>query len=275
MEKIGNGTFVILFELVENNTSRLASLARRIFMKLEILPIKTRKVLPPKDDITDIIKHLPKLKQGDVLVIASKVLAIHQGRCIKKSEIVNQKSKIINQEADYSLPMHNTAGSDIILTIKDHTLIPSAGIDESNGNEYYILWPKNSSKEAKRIAGYLKKRDGIKNLGVIIADSHTTSLRWGTQGISIGFFGLEPLKDYRGVKDIFGRKLKYTQTNIVDSLANLAVLMMGEGKEQTPMVIIRGFKGLRFTNKDLHRKLVIDPKRDLYYPLLKIFKRRR
>src|SRR3989344_628352 len=252
-------------------------------MRLEVIPIKTKKFLPPKDDLYAALKHLPKLKQGDVLVIASKILAIHQGRTIKKNHPVIRrgarsndriKSKIIKQEADYSLPMHLVGKSEIILTIKDRTLIPSAGIDESNGNEYYILWPKKSSKEAKRIVEYLKKRDGIKRLGVIIADSHTTPLRWGTQGISIGFFGIEPLKDYRGAKDIFGRSLKYTQSNIVDSLANLAVIMMGEGKEQTPIVIIRGFKSLKFTNKDVHRKLAIDPKKDLYYPLLKIFSAR-
>ena len=240
-------------------------------MQINIIPIKTRKVLPPKDDIKDILKHLPKLKEGDVLVIASKIIAIHQGRCIMKQE-VRSKNQVIKNEADYSLPIHKIGKSDIVLTIKDHTLIPSAGIDESNGNDYYILWPKNSSLEAKRIASYLKKRDKIKRLGVIIADSHTTPLRWGTQGISIGYFGINPLKDYRGTKDIFGRKLKYTQSNIVDSLANLGVMAMGEGHEQTPMVIIRGYKNLRFTNKDLHKKFIIEPKKDLYYPLLKIFR---
>lgn len=242
-------------------------------MNLEIIPIKTRKVLPPKDDISDILKHLPKLKEGDVLVMASKILAIHQGRCVPNLKIKYQKSKLIKKEANYSLPISKVGEANIILTIKDYTLIPSAGIDESNGNEYYILWPKNSSKEAKAIGLILKKRDKIKKLGIIIADSHTTPLRWGTQGISIGFFGVEPLKDYRGARDIFGRKLKYTQSNVVDSLANLGVLMMGEGPEQTPIVILRGMKNLRFTNKDLRKKLVIEPKKDLYYPLLKIFNR--
>ena len=242
-------------------------------MQITILPIKTKKFLPPKDDLYAALKHLPKLSEGDVLVIASKVLAIHQGRTLE-IKAKNEKRKIIERESDYYLPMNKVAGSEIILTIKDHTLIPSAGIDESNGQGYYILWPKNSSAEAKRIALYLKKQDKIKKLAVIIADSHTTPLRWGTQGISIGFFGLEPLKDYRGAKDIFGRALKYTQSNIVDSLANLGVMMMGEGKEQTPLVIVRGMKNLKFTNKDQHQKLVIDPKKDLYYPLLKIFKKR-
>jgi F420-0:gamma-glutamyl ligase len=241
-------------------------------MNLQILPIKTRKVLPPQDDITDILNHLPKLKEGDVLVMASKILAIHQGRTIKKSKFKNQKSKLIQQEADYFLSKHKVGDSEIVLTIKDHTLIPSAGIDESNGNNYYILWPKNSHTQAKKIWTLLTKKNNIKNLGVIIADSHTTPLRWGTQGISIGYFGINPLKDYRGAKDIFGRQLKYTQSNVVDALANLGVLMMGEGDEQTPIVIIRGYNNLRFTNQDLRKKFLIHPKQDLYSPLLKIFK---
>lgn len=241
-------------------------------MQLDIIPIKTKKFLPPKDDLYAALKHLPGLKEGDVLVIASKILAIHQGRCIKYN-VSSIKHEEIKKEADYYLPPHLVGRSEIVLTIKDNTLIPSAGIDESNGNEYYILWPKNSSAEAKRITSYLKKQNKIKKLGTIIADSHTTPLRWGTQGISLGFFGIEPLKDYRGQKDIFGRKMKYTQSNIIDSLANLGVLMMGEGKEQTPLVIIRGMKNLKFTNKLNNRKLVIEPKKDLYYPLLKIFKK--
>lgn len=243
-------------------------------MQLAILPIKTRKILPPKDNIYPVLdKHLPKLQTGDVLVIASKILAIHQGRTLKIKN-PNDKFQIIKTEADYFLPKHKVAQSHLMLTIKNHTLIPSAGIDESNGQGYYIFWPKNSSTEAKKIALYLKKRWQIKNLGVIIADSHTTPLRWGTQGISLGFFGLRPLKDYRGEKDIFGRKLKYTQSNLVDSLANLGVMVMGEGKEQTPLAIIRGVKNINFTNSNTHHKLVINPKQDLYYPLLKIFKKK-
>lgn len=230
--------------------------------------------MPPKDDIFELLdKYLPKVKEGDVLFITSKILAIHQGRCIKTSEVEDRKSEMIRREADYSLPKRVVGGSDIILTIKDYTLIPSAGIDESNGNSYIILWPKNSSKAAKQICQYLKKKYHLKKLAVIITDSHTTPLRWGTQGISIGFYGLDPLFDYRGKKDIFGRKLKYTQANIVDSLSAMAVLLMGEGNEKNPIMLLRGAKFIRFTNKNTHRKLVIEPKKDLYYPLLKIFKK--
>lgn len=242
---------------------------------MQILPIKTRKLPPPKDNIYPVLnQHLPRLKEGDVLVVASKILAIHQGRCVAKLKVKSEKLKLIQQEADYSLPMNKIGGSEIILTIKNNTLIPSAGIDESNGNGYYILWPKNSTKLCKEICGYLKKKFKIKNLAVISADSHTTPLRWGTQGISTGFFGLNPLSDYRGKKDIFGRKLKYTQSNIVDALAVMAVLVMGEGAEQTPLVIIRGADFVKFTTKNIYKKFIIEPKKDLYYPLLKIFEKK-
>ena len=92
-------------------------------------------------------------------------------------------------------------------------------------------------------------------------------------GVSIGFFGIKPLKDYRHKKDIFGRKLKYTQSNVVDALSAMAVMMMGEGKERTPILILRGAKYLEFTKKGLFPKLVIDPKDDIYAPLLKLFKK--
>jgi len=242
-------------------------------MKLEVIEVKTRKVLPPKDDLYEILdQHLPKLKEGDVLLIASKILAIHQGRSVKIGKL--KKADLVKLEADFHLPGRLVAGSEIIITIKDHTLIPSAGIDESNGKGHYILWPKNTNQLLKKICQYLKKKFHIKKLAVVATDSHTTPLRWGTQGIAIGFYGIKPLFDYRGKKDIFGRKLKYTQRNLVDPLANLGALIMGEGNEQTPMAIVRGAKWVKFTTKDYSKEFFINPKDDLYYPLLKIFKKR-
>jgi F420-0:gamma-glutamyl ligase len=244
---------------------------------MQFIPIKTRKFLPPKDDILEEMdKRMPKLKEGDVLLIASKILAIHQGRCVKienadKSARYSQKHQLVKKEADYSLPGYMIGESEIILTIKDYTLIPSAGIDESNGNGYFILWPKNVNILLKQIVKRYQKKFHIKNLAAVAVDSRTTPLRWGTQGVSIGFWGLNPLYDYRGQKDIFKRKLKYTQRNLVDTLADLGALIMGEGGEQTPAVVLRGAEFVKFTKKDLYHSLVIPPEKDLYAPILKPF----
>ena len=232
-------------------------------------------MLPPKDDLFLVLDdYLPKLKEGDVVFITSKILAIHQGRTVDKLRVTGDKLRVIQKEADYILPAHKIAGHEFILTIKDHTLIPNAGIDESNGNGYYILWPKNTQKLLKEIWEFLKKKYKLKNLGVVSTDSHTTPLRWGVTGISTGFYGFKPVKDLRGNKDLFGRKLKVTRVNLVDGYSAMAVLLMGEGKEQTPMLILRGAKGLAFTGKNTYRQLVVDPKQDIYSPLFKQFRKK-
>ncbi len=244
---------------------------------MEFLAVKTKKFLPPKDNLFSVLdKGLPQLKEGDIVFITSKILAIHQGRTVKIIKNLpsdRQKNKLILTEAEQYLLPGKKAPHPFILTIKNHTLIPSAGIDESNGDGYFILWPTNTQKLLKEIWQFLRKKYRVKNLGVVATDSHTTPLRWGTQGISTGFYGFKPLRDYREKKDIFGRRLKYTQSNLVDPLSALAVMMMGEGREQTPILILRGAKFLEFTKKDLFGKLAIDPKNDIYAPLLAGFKK--
>lgn len=242
---------------------------------MQFITIKTRKFLPPKDDLFEALdKSLPKLKNGDVVFITSKVVSIHQGRCVELTH-KSHKAELIEQEADYSLPKRKVSKYSIYLTIKNNILIPSAGIDESNAKGYSILWPREPYKAAQEICSYLKKKFQIKKLAVIITDSHTTPLHWGVTGISIGFFGLEPLFDYRGKKDIFGRKLNFTQKNVVDGITATAVLLMGEAAEQTPLAILRGANFIKFTNKPTHKKFIIDPKKDLYAPLLKPFLQRK
>jgi len=238
---------------------------------MRFLTVRTRPLLPPKDNIYPVLdQYLPPLREGDVIFITSKIIAIHQGRCIPM-EKVKDKDELIKKEADVFIPREDVPGNYVVLTIKESTLIPTAGIDESNSNGYYILWPKNSSQVAKQICRYLQKKYKIKKLAVIITDSHTEPMRYGVIGVSIGFFGLEPLLDRRGQPDIFGRKLKITRSNIVDSLSVMAVLLMGEGAEQTPMVILRGANFIKFTDKHTYKKLIIPPQEDIYYPLLKRF----
>jgi len=239
---------------------------------LQFIPVKTRKFLPPRDSLEDLLSSLPKLKEGDVIFITSKVLAITQGRCVETA-LVN-KDKLIAKEADRIIKKPViAAGSKIYLTIKDATLIPSAGIDESNGRGYYILWPKDTNAYLKKIRSRLVKKNKLKKLGVVATDSHTVPMRWGTIGTSIGFYGLEPLRDYRSTKDLFGRRLKYTQSNIVDALCAMAVLLMGEGREGTPLLIARDLNMVKFTNKNRYKSFIIDPKKDIYKELLKPFKK--
>ncbi|MBI5466312.1 MAG: coenzyme F420-0:L-glutamate ligase [Candidatus Kerfeldbacteria bacterium] len=237
---------------------------------MRLIPVKTRVLKPPRDDLYGVLdEFLPKLQEGDVLCVTSKVLSIHQGRCVAITPAV-KKDELVKQEAEYYLPgTTNQAG--VPLTIKEHTLIPSAGIDESNAAGYYVLWPQDAFGAAREICQRLKQKYSLPKLAVIITDSHTIPLRWGVVGISIGWWGLNPLRDYRGLPDIFGRKLTMTQSNVADALAAAAVLIMGEGDERQPLVVVRDASFVEFTERDMSQEFVIAPEFDLYAPLLKVF----
>lgn len=238
---------------------------------MQFLPIKTRPLIPPHDDIYPVLdEYLPSLQEGDIVMITSKIVAIHQGRCVAMSEVPD-KDELIKREADYYLDRIECPGGHVVLTIKDRTLAASAGIDESNANGYYVLWPNNPTAFARAVWEYLRAQYNLENLGVLIVDSRSMPLRFGAVGVAIGGFGFAPLRDYRGTTDIFGRELKMSRTNIVDSLAAASAVVMGEGNETMPITIARAVPGLTYTTADRFDDLFMPPADDIYYPLLKRF----
>lgn len=244
---------------------------------MRVKAIKTRKFLPPKDDLWDLLSEsVQSLEENSIVAITSKVVAIGDGRCIPTQDVID-KDKLIIKEADKYLPRSLAPNEWIMHTIKNNLLIASAGIDESNGAGYYILWPKNPKDSAKKIWLFLRKKFKVKDLGVVIVDSHCIPMRRGLVGISIAHFGFNPLRDYRGKKDIFGRKLSISLADIPDSLASAAVMDMGEGAEQTPIAIISEVPYIKFTEKDPQSRkpyssFVIPEKEDLFYPFLSAVK---
>ncbi|MDO8620066.1 MAG: coenzyme F420-0:L-glutamate ligase [bacterium] len=233
-----------------------------------VIPIKTRTFLPPQDDIFPTLEKIgARLREGDVLVVTSKIVAIGEGRCVRATT-TEAKRKLIERESDFR--SFNQI-KDSMFSIKGNTIIASAGIDDSNGNGYSILWPRNPMWSAKKIWDFLRKEKGLKNLGVIISDSYCTPLRAGVTGISIGFYGFHPVANHIGEKDIFGRKFTFSKSNVADGITASAVTVMGETNEQIPIAIVRGIPNLVFTTRDTRKELLIDPKKDIYYPMLKPF----
>jgi F420-0:gamma-glutamyl ligase len=192
------------------------------------------------------------------------------------------KETLIKQESARYLPYKHHAGFMVNLTVTNNILIPAAGIDESNADGHYILWPEDVDKLCAEIRRRLIDRhceegrrpdEAIQNLGVVSTDSHTTPLRWGVTGITTGLAGVEPLRDLRGEADIFGRKMGVTKVNIIDALAGAAVLFMGEAAEQTPIIILRGFDGIKFSDTASMKDFTISPEDDLYSPLIEVMKK--
>ena len=223
-------------------------------------------MIKPKDNVVKAIENALKeakvqLKNNNVLVVSSKVVAVCEGRiaAVKSENFKKGDLKaLILKEAKKLFP------SDYCwLTLKNGNLTPNAGIDRSNIMKgYVVLWPKNAQKSAEIIQKYFKKKYKLNNLGVIIADSACEPLRLGVHGISIGHFGFVGIEDCRNKKDIYGKKFQFTQRAIADSLATAALLEMGETNEKRPFAVISDAH-VKFINKS-DRKKNIPLKEDIF-----------
>lgn len=238
---------------------------------MRVVAIKTEKITPGSISLFELLdKYITEFSQGSILAITSKVISICEGRVVPVRD--SDKDELVRKEADLYLPKEENKYS-VYLTIKNSQLVATAGIDESNGGGYYILWPADSQKTANQIREYLTKRFNLKKAGVIITDSKTTPLRWGTSGAAIAHSGFLALKDYIGTQDIFGKDFLMTKAAIADSLAVSAVLAMGEGNEQAPIAVISDVPFVEFQDRNPTKgeieELKIDIEDDLYSPLLK------
>lgn len=214
---------------------------------MQLLAIKTP-LLKPGVNLFKLIKSLP-IKDKDLLVLSSKVLALSQRRIIdlktikpkvqakrlaKKYAISPALSQMIIKEADQIFGGVAKA----ILTKKNGYLVANAGIDLSNSPKgKAILWPAKPEAFAERVVKHFKSQK--KMIGVIIADSTCQPLRRGTTAQAIAIAGFEGLIDERGQPDLFGKKMRLTFRNLADALATSAQVVMGERKDQKPFCLIR------------------------------------
>jgi coenzyme F420-0:L-glutamate ligase len=229
---------------------------------MKIRTIRTKIFQPDGDLLSFIDQYLPRIPEKSVLVVTSKIVALAEGRVARKTDHA-AKEKLIRQESDFVLQTKR-----VCLTIKDGMVMANAGIDESNGNGLVILLPQDSFRAAAKIRNHLRKKHGLKDLGVAITDSRCLPLRAGITGVAMGYAGFRGLKKYQGQPDIFGRPFKYSRVDVADSLATAAVLCMGEGREKRPLALISGAP-IEYVDRPDKNELKIDVREDMYGPLFR------
>ena len=148
-----------------------------------------------------------------------------------------QKDTLAKADASLFLPRREVPGEAVAHSITHRQLSVSAGIDPFGA--YYVLWPEDPMRSAKRWHDWLTAQYLVTNLGVIITDSKSMPLRRGVVGGAIAWAGFDPLYDNRSRTDLMGTKNGGSQINVADALAAGAVLAMGEGNEQTPVVVVK------------------------------------
>ncbi|NLG96823.1 MAG: coenzyme F420-0:L-glutamate ligase [Chloroflexi bacterium] len=233
-------------------------------MALTLCSIPNIPLIQPGDSLAGILLKaldaMPlKLEDGDILVIAQKIVSKAEGRLVNLTEVtpsaralelaqeVGKDPRFLELVLRESSEVLRTRPGTIIVEHKKGFVCANAGIDHSNVSgpwgcpeDWVLLLPEDPDASAQRIRQELEKASGAK-VGVLIIDSHGRAWRNGAVGMTIGISGVPAVVDLRGQEDMYGRRLRVTTVAAADELAAAASLVMGEAAERRPVVHARGF----------------------------------
>jgi coenzyme F420-0:L-glutamate ligase / coenzyme F420-1:gamma-L-glutamate ligase len=233
-------------------------------MTLTLQPIPHIPVIRPGDHLADIlfnaIQSIPlTLIEGDILVVAQKIVSKAEGRLVNLSQIepsnraielakkVGKDPRFIEVVLRESSEVLRTRPGTIIVEHKRGFICANAGIDHSNvagewGNpeDWVLLLPEDADSSAESLRVCLEEKFNCR-LGVLIIDSHGRAWRNGVVGMTIGLSNVPGIVDMRGQPDMYGYRLRVTTIAAADELAAAASLVMGQAAEGTPVIHARGF----------------------------------
>ena len=215
------------------------------------------------DDIAEIILQTIfannlQIENNDIFVIAQKIISKSEGRKVCLEDVspsekainlankTNKDPRIVELILNESSEIIRVAHGVIITKHKLGFIMANAGIDQSNINEnddesYALLLPVDPDASSKRIKDAIEEITN-KKISVIVNDSIGRPWRIGTVGHALGVAGLSPVIDLRGTKDLFQRELKVSEVALADELSAAASILMGQGSEGKPIILIRGLQ---------------------------------
>ena len=249
--------------------------------KIEIIPIYINININPKVKLLNTLLESVKnnnqiIKNGDILVIAQKIISKNEGRSVYLKYIIpssrsielgrkiNKDPRIVELILRESRKIVRVSNNTIITETRHGFICANSGIDQSNvskSKNRVLLLPRDPDKSANTLRKEIYKKTR-KNIAVLITDTFGRPFRLGQTNIAIGIAGINALKNYKGKPDMFGKIMKVTEIAIVDEIAGAAELVMGKTKG-IPIAIVRNVtysksnssitKIIRKENKDIFR----------------------
>ena len=238
---------------------------------ISVRPVEGLPEIREGDDLGALIAERAELLDGDVLVVAQKVVSKAEGRVVRLDEVEPsaearelaaggdpRRLEVILRE---SARIVRTRPPLVIAETRHGFVCASAGVDSSNAPEAgtVVLLPEDPDASAARLRERLRELAGVE-IGVIVSDSFGRAWRQGTTDVAIGLAGVRPLLDLTGELDSAGYELHATVIAVADELAAAAELAMGK-TSGIPAAVIRGYDG---SGDGSARDVVMPPERDLF-----------
>ena len=230
-------------------------------MRVEIIPVEGLPEIEPGTDLATLIADRSTVRDGDVVVVTSKVVSKLEGRLVEVDPAQREAARRAWAEREARRVVARR-GDLLIAETEQGFVCAAAGVDGSNlPPDRLALLPLDPDGSATRLRDALKTRGA--DVGVVVSDTFGRPWRAGQTNVAIGVAGLRPLRDLRGEKDTFGTILESTVIAVADEVAAAAELVMGK-TDGVPVALVRGLsKGsfgegsareiLRSTEEDLFR----------------------
>lgn len=237
-------------------------------MRLEILPVTGIGEVTPGTDLAALIHQAAGwLRDGDVLVVTSKIVSKAEGRLVEvpAEEPARERAR---QEviAAETARVVATRGATRIVATHHGFVMAAAGVDNSNVEpSRLVLLPKDPDATARALRAAFADRYRLR-VGVVVSDTMGRPWRNGLTDVALGAAGIAPVVDHRGRTDRFGNPLVLTEVALVDELAAAADLVKGK-VDGVPVAVVRGLPGQVLTDEDgpgVVASLVRDVRQDLF-----------
>lgn len=239
--------------------------------ELRVIPLVGMPEVARGADLAELVAGAAALEDGDVVVLAQKVVSKAEGRIVRLDDVEpSERARELAAEEDprrIEVILREAARivrarPPLVIAETRHGFVcASAGVDASNAPEpgTLVLLPDDPDASAERIRTRLLELTG-RDVAVLVTDSFGRPWRQGTTDVAIGAAGLQVMLDLRGVRDRVGYELHATTIAVADEIAGAAELVMGK-VDGVPGAIVRG---LSLAGDGRARDLVIPPERDLF-----------
>ncbi len=226
---------------------------------VELIGLRDLPIITEGDDLMELVCTAAKtqgapIQDGDVIVISHVVASRAEGNIINLDDVepsafaksfaqqFNKDPAVVEVVLRQSKGIVRMGDGKLITESLHGFVCANSGVDRSNvpGDRNVALLPKDPDRSAQRMRRRIREITG-KDVAVIVSDTHGRPLRMGEINIAIGVAGINPIRDRRGEKDLFGYVLTVKRTAIADELASAAELVIGQANEGIPAAIIRGY----------------------------------
>jgi len=247
--------------------------------RLELIALSDMPLVVAGDNLAELIadalqKSDTRLNKHDVLVVAQKIVSKAEDRLVDLATVdpseeaqrrageTSKDPRLVELILRESVRVVRQTDSLIITETTFGGVMANSGVDQSNIEAgHALLLPEDPDRSAATLRQQLRQRFS-RTVGVVIADSMGRAWRKGIVGHAIGVAGVEALVDLRTSLDLFGRALRATQIGLADEIAAAGTMLMGQGAEGRPVVLVRGFG--KFDQPTNAKALVRDKDHDLF-----------